>query len=218
MDWPAYSLYFKAIEPVCDMLGQRIVARQPPPTYLPELRNALIDESWCNIPQDQIDNLILSMPRRSLYEEGIQPLTMRFEVISYRYFNKIKSFDFFNRTSSIILNWTSNQRLKRDSPLIHMCKRSFIHFNVDISTPFNCITPIESFNHVEFREDLLTSTPKHRSYPKLLRQLALEVINDIPDQALIICTHDSRSDTGRAGSSFFSNTPGNDVRISIRNT
>ncbi|GFX33460.1 DDE_3 domain-containing protein [Trichonephila clavipes] len=45
------------------MLGRRIVARQPLHTYLPELRRALLDE-WCNIPQDQIDNLILSMPRR----------------------------------------------------------------------------------------------------------------------------------------------------------
>ncbi|GFW56261.1 zinc finger MYM-type protein 6 [Trichonephila clavipes] len=42
---------------------RRIAARQPPPTCLPELRRALLDE-WCNIPQDQIDNLILSMPRR----------------------------------------------------------------------------------------------------------------------------------------------------------
>ncbi|GFY11685.1 transposable element Tc3 transposase [Trichonephila clavipes] len=46
------------------MLGRRIAARQPPPTFLPELRRALLDE-WCTIPQDQIDNLILSMPRRS---------------------------------------------------------------------------------------------------------------------------------------------------------
>ncbi|GFV20329.1 transposable element Tcb1 transposase [Trichonephila clavipes] len=45
------------------MLGRRIAARQPPPTCLPELRSALLDE-WCNIPQDQIDNLILSMPSR----------------------------------------------------------------------------------------------------------------------------------------------------------
>ncbi|GFV76438.1 transposable element Tcb2 transposase [Trichonephila clavipes] len=45
------------------MLGRRIAARQPPPTCQPELQRALLDE-WCNIPQDQIDNLILSMPRR----------------------------------------------------------------------------------------------------------------------------------------------------------
>ncbi|GFW01904.1 RNase H domain-containing protein [Trichonephila clavipes] len=98
-----------------------------------------------------------------------------------------------------------------------MRKHGFIDFNVDTSTLFSCITPIDSFNHVEFREELLTSTPKHSSHPELLRQLALEVIIDIPDQVLIIYTDGSRSDTGRAGSGIFSNTPGNDVKISIRN-
>ncbi|GFT84815.1 transposable element Tcb1 transposase [Trichonephila clavipes] len=63
MDWPAYSPDLNPREHVWDMLGRRIAARQPPPTCLPELRRALLDD-WCNIPQDQIDNLILSMPRR----------------------------------------------------------------------------------------------------------------------------------------------------------
>ncbi|GFW76358.1 transposable element Tc3 transposase [Trichonephila clavipes] len=63
MDWPAYSPDLNPIEHVWDMLGRRIAARQPLSTCLPELRRALLDE-WCNIPQDQIDNLILSMPRR----------------------------------------------------------------------------------------------------------------------------------------------------------
>ncbi|GFY32977.1 transposable element Tc3 transposase [Trichonephila clavipes] len=63
MDWPAYSPDLNPIEHVWDMLGRRIDARQPPPTCLLELWRALLDE-WCNIRQDQIDNLILSMPRR----------------------------------------------------------------------------------------------------------------------------------------------------------
>ncbi|GFU42144.1 transposable element Tcb1 transposase [Trichonephila clavipes] len=63
MDWPAYSPDLNPIEHVWDMLGRRIAAHQPPPTCLPELRRALLDE-WCNMPQDQIDNLILSLPRR----------------------------------------------------------------------------------------------------------------------------------------------------------
>ncbi|GFX26078.1 DDE_3 domain-containing protein [Trichonephila clavipes] len=60
MDWPAYS---PDLNPIEHVLGRRIAARQPPPTCLPELWRALLDE-WCNIPQDQIDNLILNMPRR----------------------------------------------------------------------------------------------------------------------------------------------------------
>ncbi|GFU80806.1 transposable element Tcb1 transposase [Trichonephila clavipes] len=55
------------------MLGRRIAARQSPPTCLSELRRALLDE-WCNILQDQIDNLILSMPRRC---DGFCPPNMR---------------------------------------------------------------------------------------------------------------------------------------------
>ncbi|GFU62454.1 RNase H domain-containing protein [Trichonephila clavipes] len=55
-----------------------------------------------------------------------------------------------------------------------MRKHGFIDFNVDTSTPLSCITPIDSFNHVEFRKELLTSTPKNSSHPELLRQLALE--------------------------------------------
>ncbi|GFV78262.1 RNase H domain-containing protein [Trichonephila clavipes] len=98
-----------------------------------------------------------------------------------------------------------------------MRKHGFIDFNVDTSTPFSCIIPIDSFNHVKFQEELLASTPKHSSHPELLRQLALEVINDIPDKVLIIYTDGSRSDTGRAGSGIYSNTHGNDVKNSIRN-
>ncbi|GFV64419.1 transposable element Tcb2 transposase [Trichonephila clavipes] len=63
MDWPAYSPDLNPIEHVWVMLRRRIAARQLPPTCLPEFRRALLDE-WCNIPQDQIDNLILSVPRR----------------------------------------------------------------------------------------------------------------------------------------------------------
>ncbi|GFX26358.1 transposable element Tcb2 transposase [Trichonephila clavipes] len=62
MDCLVYSPDLNPIEHVWDMLGRRIAARQFPSTCLPELRKALLDE-WCNIPQDQIDNLILSMPR-----------------------------------------------------------------------------------------------------------------------------------------------------------
>ncbi|KFM59399.1 Transposable element Tcb1 transposase, partial [Stegodyphus mimosarum] len=62
MDWPAFSPDLNPEEHLWDMLGRRVAVCQPPPTCLSELRRALLLE-WCNIPQDQIDNLILSMPR-----------------------------------------------------------------------------------------------------------------------------------------------------------
>ncbi|GFT60596.1 transposable element Tcb1 transposase [Trichonephila clavipes] len=61
-DWPVYSPDLNPIEHMWDMLARRIAACQPTSTCLPELRRALLDE-WCNIPQDQIDNLMLGMPR-----------------------------------------------------------------------------------------------------------------------------------------------------------
>ncbi|KFM72182.1 Transposable element Tc3 transposase, partial [Stegodyphus mimosarum] len=63
MDWPAFSPDLNPVEQVWDMLGRRVAARQPPATCLSDLRRALLFV-WCNVPQDQIDNLILSMPRR----------------------------------------------------------------------------------------------------------------------------------------------------------
>ncbi|GFS86339.1 phosphate-regulating neutral endopeptidase [Trichonephila clavipes] len=66
-------------------------------------------------------------------------------------------------------------------------------------------------------DQLNLTSNKVETIPELFRQLALEEINDIPDQALIIYTDGSRSDTGRAGKGIFSNTHENDVKISIRN-
>ncbi|GFX51771.1 transposable element Tcb2 transposase [Trichonephila clavipes] len=49
IDWPAHSPDLNPIEHEWDVLGQRIAARQSPPTCPPERRMALLDE-WCNIP------------------------------------------------------------------------------------------------------------------------------------------------------------------------
>ncbi|GFX55807.1 uncharacterized protein TNCV_609731 [Trichonephila clavipes] len=52
-----YSTNRNSLSPAINLEYRRIAARQTPHPCLPELRRALLDE-WCNIPQDQIDNLI----------------------------------------------------------------------------------------------------------------------------------------------------------------
>ncbi|GFX44190.1 transposable element Tcb2 transposase [Trichonephila clavipes] len=65
MDRTAYSPDLNPIVHVWIMLARRIAARQPPPTCLPEFQRALLDECGVIFPKNNIDNLILSMPRRS---------------------------------------------------------------------------------------------------------------------------------------------------------
>ncbi|GFV82083.1 transposable element Tcb2 transposase [Trichonephila clavipes] len=63
IDWPAYSPDLNQIQHVWDIPGLRIANLHHLPTCVPELWSSLLDE-WCNILQDHIDNLILSLPRR----------------------------------------------------------------------------------------------------------------------------------------------------------
>ncbi|GFV88109.1 uncharacterized protein TNCV_3242581 [Trichonephila clavipes] len=42
MDWPGFSPDLNPVEHVWDMLGRRVVARQLPPTYLPQLWRTLL--------------------------------------------------------------------------------------------------------------------------------------------------------------------------------
>ncbi|GFV10070.1 transposable element Tcb2 transposase [Trichonephila clavipes] len=63
MDWPARSPDLNPIEHVWDLLGRRLAARTLPPVTIRELRLVLQDE-WAAMPQQLIDNIILSMGRR----------------------------------------------------------------------------------------------------------------------------------------------------------
>lgn len=63
LGWPARSPDLNPIEHVWDKLGRQIKKRNPGPTNLRDLKNAL-QEEWDAIPQNFIDDLIRGMPRR----------------------------------------------------------------------------------------------------------------------------------------------------------
>ena len=63
MGWPARSPDLNPIEHAWDILGRKIRERQPAPRDVQALELALREE-WENTPQEALDNLILSMPRR----------------------------------------------------------------------------------------------------------------------------------------------------------
>ncbi|KAL1489394.1 hypothetical protein ABEB36_014296 [Hypothenemus hampei] len=63
LNWPAYSPDMNPIEHVWDYIKRRIHQRNNPPMTLNELTFAVQDE-WDNMPQETINNLIVSMSRR----------------------------------------------------------------------------------------------------------------------------------------------------------
>lgn len=63
MDWPAMSPDLNPIEHVWDCLKRRVRKRNPAPSDVAELKEALLEE-WDGIPQDYVRKLIRSMKRR----------------------------------------------------------------------------------------------------------------------------------------------------------
>ncbi|CAH1982627.1 unnamed protein product [Acanthoscelides obtectus] len=63
LPWPPRSPDLSPIEHVWDMMGRRLLNLQCPPQTLEALREELV-VAWNEIPQEDIDHLIRSMPRR----------------------------------------------------------------------------------------------------------------------------------------------------------
>lgn len=60
LKWLYFFPDLNPIENAWDTLGRQVAARHPPPTSLPELYTALIEER-AGLPRTQLDNLAISM-------------------------------------------------------------------------------------------------------------------------------------------------------------
>jgi hypothetical protein len=63
LPWPPRSPDLSPIEHVWDLMGQRLTNLHNPPLTLAALRHE-IQVAWDSVPQDEINHLIRSMPRR----------------------------------------------------------------------------------------------------------------------------------------------------------
>ncbi|GFS90761.1 RNase H domain-containing protein [Nephila pilipes] len=92
---------------------------------------------------------------------------------------------------------------KENSPIGVKWKRGLLDFNAKPLIPFSCLTPSTSLAKVRFNDQLLTSACKLTKHPEMMRQLTLEVINNIQSRALILYTDRNKSHSGRTGSVFY---------------
>ncbi|UYV81183.1 hypothetical protein LAZ67_20000247 [Cordylochernes scorpioides] len=152
-----------------------------------------------------------------LYEADIMPLKDRRSYNLPKYINKIKSYGNKHRTSNYILNWDSNLRLKKEGPL-HLAKRNgFLKYRVEKNYLAEKISPCEPLQNVIFNASLNEPTNKQCQNPEYLKQLSLEIINNIPKNAITIYTDGSRDELGHTGSGCLIKTTNGIEKMNRRN-
>ena len=152
-----------------------------------------------------------------LFEADLLPLNMRRETCLMKYFSKLLSYGAQHRTADYLLHWTNNQRLRRDSPFSRAISLNTVYQDVEQHSLKTCVDPSRGFPRVHFSPDLALSTNKTSDVPELLQQLALEIINNIPEEGLCVYTDGSRDDRNRTGSGVYIKRPDGDINIKMRN-
>ncbi|GFV29890.1 transposable element Tcb1 transposase [Trichonephila clavipes] len=176
--WPARSPDLNPIENVWDALGRQVAGRNYPPINKNTLIRELTEE-WDKLPQQLLDNVVQSMRLRGSDASTLRItyITLVRPVLEYGY----QIFQVASPTNLKKLERECNSVLRGLSRALDSCPTDIVLYEADIQpltmrfevNSYSCISPIDSFNHVEFRVELLTSTPKHSSHPDLLRLLAL---------------------------------------------
>ncbi|GFW43194.1 RNase H domain-containing protein [Trichonephila clavipes] len=141
-----------------------------------------------------------------LYEANLPPLNLVINSNLVKYYNKLKSYETQNRTSEYLCKWKNNQRLKKNSPFSMADKMKIIFQSVEHTSQRPCVNQVEGLPGVRFHTELLSHTNKNSDGPEYLRQLALEVINGIPNDVILIYTGGSKGnkdESNRTGSGGF---------------
>ncbi|GFQ82455.1 uncharacterized protein TNCT_341311 [Trichonephila clavata] len=134
-----------------------------------------------------------------------------------KYFNKLLRYGDQHRTSQYLKNWTDNERLKRNSPF-SQAHAQYLSFNVEHHCLTSFINPVLGLQGVTFHTTSRTNVNKMSNSPppELLKQLALEVIDGIPLDAVKIYINGSR-ETNTTGNGVLIELPGRMNKIQRRN-
>ncbi|GBO04138.1 hypothetical protein AVEN_72619-1 [Araneus ventricosus] len=89
------------------------------------------------------------------------------------------------------------------SPLGRALKMDALHSLVEFNSLKPVASPLDSLPGVFFHTESSTHTNKSSQHPEYLRQVVLEVINNIPIEATLIFTDGSKNEIGHTGSGVF---------------
>ncbi|GBN81464.1 hypothetical protein AVEN_77319-1, partial [Araneus ventricosus] len=143
-----------------------------------------------------------------LYEANLQPLSLRRIPNLVKYYNKLYSLDSRNRTSAYLKDWCNNQRYKRNSPFSQVISCNLITNRVE-----QRIDPSAGLPGVFFHTNVPVQVNKQKDHPAYLRQLALEIINDIPVESVKAYSDGSRNDSDCTDSGIYIKTNNQELKI-----
>ncbi|GBO30305.1 hypothetical protein AVEN_47890-1 [Araneus ventricosus] len=225
--------YLKEFAVTCDFFENHSIARWRTEVSLDKPTGH--NPSFCNIFQTEnevkhklervqlsaariITGLRNSCPNKIvLYEADLQPLRFRGGAGLEKYFNKLISYGSHNRTSLFLRGWKSNQRLKKNSPMSLATELNLISREVECHSLKNCINPSEGLLGVFFHTELQQAVNKADTVPALLKQMALQLINEIPGVDIQIYTDGSKNEENKSGSGIYIKTPREVRKIKLRN-
>ncbi|GFV19156.1 transposable element Tcb2 transposase [Trichonephila clavipes] len=130
-----------------------------------------------------------------LFDSNLLPLSLRRPYSLSKCYNKLFSFGDQHSTAAYLRNWTDSQRLKKQSPFSLTKTLGLNSANVEPHSLFPVGFDLK-LEEIDFLEELLSRAVKNSEIPDLIRQLALETINCIPQTSLLIYTDGSRGDEG----------------------
>ncbi|GFX89658.1 reverse transcriptase domain-containing protein [Trichonephila clavipes] len=133
------------------------------------------------------------------FEADLLPHSLRRRACLTKYYNKLRSLYFRNRTSAYFKDWCNNQRFQRNSPFSQMVS---FNLNVGAVEPYHmsqCLDPVDDLDGVFFHPELPVHVNKQTDLPAYLRQLVL----DIPTDAFQVYTDGSRDNYYRSGSRIY---------------
>ncbi|GBN54971.1 hypothetical protein AVEN_216339-1 [Araneus ventricosus] len=151
-----------------------------------------------------------------LYEADLQPLHVRRQASLVKYYNKLSSIDQSNKIARNLNNWTHCQRLKKNSPFNQVKSQHIIADNVEPHSLHCNLNTREEFSRVNFHYNPSTASNKKDCVPDFLKQLALEIINNLPLNHIKIYTDGTKTDK-QAGSEIYIETPRDKYSMKQRN-
>lgn len=152
-----------------------------------------------------------------LYEADLQPLSLRRRTCLTKYYSKLSALGSQNRTSTYFKNWHFSQRLKRKSPFSKIVTFNLVDGAVEPHHLKQCLDPSDDLEGVFFHSDLSVHVNKQTDIPAYLKQVALERIGEIPNDATQVYTDGSRDEYNRSGSGIYIKSSNYDLRIQRRN-